>query len=209
LGATAVYDARFLALNNNDAVSTWTDRSASANNATQTGSERPVFKTDQINGQPGVAFTSAGQSWLALTSAIAVANGSETLLAQKRTSPGGVIALSTEVADNAGVIIAHMFTTNFDCYGASGVGCTSQNHNITDPVIWLASPNNRIQLNGVAQSVSSASGVGYNATRIGRRLSQYSNGQIGLIAYFGSGLTAASRKRAQHHAAFSYKIACS
>ena len=206
LGASAVFDARFLALNNDDAVSTWTDRSSSANNATQTGSERPVFKTNQINGQPGVAFTSAGQSSLILTSAIAVANASETLLVQKKTS-NNLIALSTDVGGQ-GAIITDYSTSQFLVLGADGSGGYA-NSSTTNPALWMVSPNNLILLDGVSQGFNPFSGSGSNATRIGRRSTEYSSGQIGLIAYFGSGLTAASRKRAQHHAAFSYKIACS
>lgn len=43
-------------LNNNDPVSTWADLSPSSNNATQSGSARPTYKTASMNGFPVVSF---------------------------------------------------------------------------------------------------------------------------------------------------------
>lgn len=208
MGASAVYDARFLALADSDAVSSWTDRSASGNNATQTGSERPTFKANEFNGQPGIQFTSAGQSSLVLTNSINVANTSETLLVSKKTALSSIIALSTDTSVSDGAIVTDFFYNQFYIIGTSGAGVFA-NTSSASPAVWMASPDNRILLNGVAQSVSGVNVSGANATRIGRRVSQYSNGHLGLVAYFGSALTAASRKRAQHAAAYSFKIACS
>jgi hypothetical protein len=53
-----------------DPVGTWPDSSVHANHATQTGSSRPIFKTNIVNGKPVVRFTSAGTSGLNLTSPI-------------------------------------------------------------------------------------------------------------------------------------------
>lgn len=209
MGASAVYDARFLALADNDPVSSWTDRSASANNATQTGSERPTFKTNQFNGQPGVQFTSAGSSWLSLSSEIAVAFTSETIVVDNRATNQSSIAFGVGVANNAAaVIIGSLFTNFYYVYGANGQGCDTSSIP-TGSNIWCVSPNSRILANGTALSVTARSGTGFNANRIGRRSGQYSNSTFGCIAYFGSALSAAARKRAQHAAAYSFKIACS
>jgi len=44
-------------LNNNDPVTTWTDLSGNGNNATQaTGSQKPTYKTSELNGRPVVLF---------------------------------------------------------------------------------------------------------------------------------------------------------
>lgn len=43
-----------LALNDGDAVSTWTDESGNGNNATGSGSTRPLYKTNIVNGRPVV-----------------------------------------------------------------------------------------------------------------------------------------------------------
>ncbi len=47
-----------LSLNNNDAVTTWTDSSTNGRNATQTGDAtlKPTYKTNQINSKPALYF---------------------------------------------------------------------------------------------------------------------------------------------------------
>lgn len=53
------FKADSLALANDAPVSTWADSSGLANDATQAGANRPVFKTAVQNSLPGVLFTSA------------------------------------------------------------------------------------------------------------------------------------------------------
>jgi hypothetical protein len=57
-GAALVLDARYITgLNNNDAVTTWSDRSGNAYDPTQSSSTlKPLYKTGQINGNPVVTF---------------------------------------------------------------------------------------------------------------------------------------------------------
>src|SRR5439155_17313853 len=45
-----------LALNNNDPVSTWTDSSGNGNSPTSSGTKRPTYKTNVLNGKPVVRF---------------------------------------------------------------------------------------------------------------------------------------------------------
>jgi hypothetical protein len=45
-----------LALSDGAVVATWTDNSGTANNATQTGTAQPVYKTNIVNGKPVVRF---------------------------------------------------------------------------------------------------------------------------------------------------------
>jgi len=51
-------------LNDGDPVTTWLDSSGNGHNATQTGTARPIFKKNIINGKPAVRFTAAGLSRL-------------------------------------------------------------------------------------------------------------------------------------------------
>ena len=51
-------------------VSTWPDSSVNGNNATQTGSARPIFKTNVVNGKPVVRFTVAASSSMNLTTPV-------------------------------------------------------------------------------------------------------------------------------------------
>lgn len=54
-----------LSLNDNDAVSSWTDSSGNARHATQaTVDDKPVFKTNIVNGKPVVRWTIASEQFL-------------------------------------------------------------------------------------------------------------------------------------------------
>lgn len=45
-----------LSLSNDDPVTTWSDSSGSGNDATSSGSSRPLFKTNVFNGKPALSF---------------------------------------------------------------------------------------------------------------------------------------------------------
>jgi hypothetical protein len=51
-------------------VSAWLDSSGNGNHGSQSGSARPIFKTNILNGKPIVRFTTAGLSGLNLTTPI-------------------------------------------------------------------------------------------------------------------------------------------
>lgn len=58
LGMACAFDSRFISgLSNNDPVTTWTDRTSNARNATQaTSTKKPTYKTGELNGNPGLSF---------------------------------------------------------------------------------------------------------------------------------------------------------
>ncbi len=58
-------------LNDTDPVSTWPDSSGVFAAATQTGSNRPVYKTNQLNGRPVVSFTSSSSQYMSCGNTIA------------------------------------------------------------------------------------------------------------------------------------------
>ena len=68
--ATATATSTPASLNDGDPVSTWVDSSGNGHSATQTGTARPTFKTNILNGKPVVRFTSAGLSGLNLVTPI-------------------------------------------------------------------------------------------------------------------------------------------
>jgi hypothetical protein len=56
-GASLVLDSRYITgLSDGDAISTWSDRSGNANDATSTGTVRPTYKAAIQGGQPVVRF---------------------------------------------------------------------------------------------------------------------------------------------------------
>lgn len=66
-----------LALAADAPVSTWADASGNANDATQVGSARPVFKTNVQNARPGVLFTAASSQFMAANGLAAVKSGTD------------------------------------------------------------------------------------------------------------------------------------
>lgn len=63
-------------LNNGDPVSTWTDSSGNSRHATQTGTARPTYQTNQINGNPWVLFSNASSQFLEFGTDSLAAKGS-------------------------------------------------------------------------------------------------------------------------------------
>lgn len=209
-GFTAVFDARFLDLTNNSSVSTWLDRSGSDNNATNSGSARPVFKTNQINGQPSVEFTTSGASKLLLTSSISVSATSESLIVSKK-SGNYMIGLCNSSFFSRGYNFldyndGNVYATN----STNGAGGYCAN-NGTTASIWYIGLNQIAYLNGAALSVTALGAVGssFSANNMGSRSTEYSDGVLGLVCYCPTALTNALRKRLQQSAAFAFKIACS
>lgn len=83
-----------VALVNDDAVDIWTDSSGNGHTATQSGSSRPTFKTNIVNGRPIVRFTTAGTSGLNFSTAISSASPFTLFAVYKFTNPNdGVVTL--------------------------------------------------------------------------------------------------------------------
>lgn len=67
-----------LALADGDPVSAWPDQSGGGRDASASGSQRPVYHTNQINGLPAVGFDSVNQ-WLGLAAGGVVLDGAFTV----------------------------------------------------------------------------------------------------------------------------------
>lgn len=61
-------DANQLALNDGDAISTFTDSSGNGRDFTSSGGNRPTFKTNIINGKPAARFTAASSHFMSCAS---------------------------------------------------------------------------------------------------------------------------------------------
>ena len=84
-------------LNDGDPVSMWPDFSGLGHNATQTGTARPTFKTNIINGKPVVRFTSAGLQGLNLAALISGASPWTIFAVTKQaTSSSQIVSLANE-----------------------------------------------------------------------------------------------------------------
>lgn len=210
MGSTASYDARFInSLSDGDSVSSWLDLTSSNNVASNVGSNRPIFKTSQFGGQPAIQFNSSSSQKLNLTTSVAINSTSESLLVTKKTG-NFLIGLS----NNSGLVRGYNFFDYSDnivyiTSSSLGEGCYFSNNGSLNS-IWLLGPNSVFRLNGISKSSTSLGGFSReNATVIGARDNEFSDGLISLISYFPSPLTPSIRLRLEKSSAFAFKIACS
>jgi hypothetical protein len=220
-GALFALDARFLTgLNNNDAVSTWTNRTGS-NNVTASSTERPLFKTNSVNNNPALEFDGVND----------------------RLVSGNV----TFFADFICVAVVRL--NRSPNYSSLDIVACKSDHTLVDPnrpgfIAYLTnsfstSTNNVVRIearsgsttfaqsivNGLSVSATGAIVVGTAAImsgnfsnintgsasplEIGAELRNSRFGQIDLASLaYASGSTASLRRRLEHAAAYSFKISC-
>jgi len=220
-GADLVLDSRFIDQADNTEVSSWTDRSANAHTIQQTTqANRPTFQTAELNGNPVVRFDGSNDF---LTGGDILDIGTNSLMmisTAKRSSGSGTIAAKSIAAGFAGRygFYGESNTTYVLYQGGStvfqGVSDTS-----TSPTIFgievQRSTAARLRFNGTQQASGSITGNDASSFdgafdfRVGAYTSTLSfwNGDIAqLVLVFR--FDASLRKRLEHAAAYSFKIAC-
>jgi len=234
-GAVLALDSRFISgLNDGDAVATWEDRTNNNNDATQGNSaRRPIYKTAQQGGQPIVRFSKASTQYLLTGNGPfgIVTNGFGIALFSKNSASNFGTAFNHGNFSNfAGSTYEFVFTENnrkIQSLAASGSGGsvaldpTAQAQNtmaIASSKVAASGPIN-LKVNGISVATgSNLSGNLNNTTTpigIGARgsgtqgTSDCLDGDIACIVYSGQDVNETLRKRLEHAAAFSFKIACS
>ena len=230
-GADLVLDARYINQANNTAVSTWADQSGNGYDASQaTGAYQPTFLTAQQGGNPVVRF-SGGQG---LEATIGNRNVYSFSLLHIKTSGSGEIRFAgvnvtaTKVStlfglltlgDSLGQNVGN--TNNFLGLVKEGVAWGTQTGNYANDV-WthaLATHDSsvmRLYVNGGTSTIASNSQSPSSGTRI-TLAAVFSTGDapggadmdIASVRNFASVISEPLRKRCDHAAAFSFKIACS
>jgi hypothetical protein len=95
-------------LNDGDPVTTWPDSSVNGNNAAQTGSARPIFKTAILNGKPVVRFVSSPLQGFNLASAISSASPWTVLAVMKAASSAvKLVTLASSAASSPAPLLLH------------------------------------------------------------------------------------------------------
>lgn len=228
-GAEQSYDARFESLAESDAVSAWTNRvSPSVGNATQSVEIRkPTFSLRGINGSSAINFS--GSQFLNMPAA--TASDIEVYIlgshANKPWTNNYSNDLQAYIDQNHSTTVGFVAQTRPDIgSNLTGVAFNPPNTSIylpaTDATINLFSlsktqnGNLNAWLNGGGKSTvvttqtwvavaNQIIGAWYNGGNVAR----YLNGKIGMVALFKKVNTDSVRKRLEHAAAFSFKIACS
>jgi hypothetical protein len=213
-GAVAAYDARFISgLSDGDNVSTWASRTGT-NDATQsTVGNQPNYETNEIGGQPVVNFTPANSDQLVINITIP---SSATIVSVHRRSSQNIHTInfghtSSQAygfwwfSDN--VIYTQWNSSTFQTWSPA----QTKTGSIVISVAKDGTTTSQVYLNGstfrAAITPSASSGT---FTRLGRADvgSNYNNGAIGSACLIDAFVSDGLRRRLEHAAAFSFKIAC-
>jgi hypothetical protein len=233
VAATVAYDARYIDLADDTGVETWADRSGNGRDLSQASSgKRPKFKAAVQGGCGAVRFDGSDD---ALASAsYSVSNTTTGLLVYQSTqNSGGMIferstnfnnvaftylcsvennttnAWSNRSGNAQGVTNGYL-AGNFTTRSTSWAIAQFNYFNTTDSLTFIQ--------NGTALSRTLIGGAPVNSTGtanqalfVGARnqASAYYNGDIGLLYTINADVGDTMRKRLNHHAAYSFKIACS
>jgi hypothetical protein len=214
-GATFVLDSRFINQSDGTEISQWDDRSGQSNHAAQaTPAQRPTFKT-AIQGGNGVARFDGSNDRLTTTTNVSLNEPYTQIFIGKKT--GFRLFSLSDTPNNRTYALIDTGDNNVywgcrDTNRAAGVATSVGS--FADFSIWVAEMSsstgtawrNGSSLSPVTQFAPFASSG--NANTIGLRNSLFSNGDKALIVIFNKTLPSATRKRLEHAAAFSFKIAC-
>lgn len=229
-GAMIALDSRFITgLSDNDLVSIWSDRSRNANNVSQSVDDnKPKYKTSQLNGNSVVRFD--GNNDRLLRSDSGFPTGNLTIITVQKLSQslpngrGGVIFMYGQ--SNFGRMISFYYETNaapgidaftFGQYGngvwVSNVGtinaisCGYRNN--SDYYMQINGARTQQKTMTTATTVYGVNGFSIGSTNASQNYASTLNGDICVVEIFNSNIASALRRRLEHAAALSFKIACS
>jgi hypothetical protein len=191
-------------LNDGDSVSSWLDSSGNGHEATQTGTARPIFKKNILNGNPVVRFTSAGLSKLNLAIPISGADPWTVLVVMKAVNTSSeLVSLAADSSSQypTGPIehingVTYLFSRSF--YWADSGGLAGAFHVITGRVVnsttgdILADGTSVGIAQGGVSSTANFANIGYRAND-----NLYSDGDIAEIVFCNVALSATDRQNAE------------
>jgi hypothetical protein len=226
-GATLVLDARFLTASNDDAIGTWTSRTG-INDATQaTAASKPTYKVNMSGGQPALYFD--GNDLMGFASSIisGTPDGFATFIYKVNADPAtDNLTSGAPLGDFGSAILANhwpwMDGNIYDDFGTTSRK-TAGNPTPSLASFRLISQHSAandfvINIDGVQFYSTATNTVGWSGTqKIGGTIAGTTGGlptifllgHIGLVIFAPLRPAASLRKRIEHSAAFSFKLACS
>jgi hypothetical protein len=210
VGASLVLDSRYINQSDNTAVSSWADRSGNANNADQAiAANQPSFQTAEQGGN-GIVYFDGSNDQLTLTSNIASIN-TALFVANERTAPSiidyliggnGVGFLLSYPAASEGIGYWDGSVARATTYSSGNIRSTYGICYVNVSKIFLNSKEVTYTQTNTPSAIT--------ISTIGNRtdFNLFAPANVGSINLFTSALPDSSRKRCEHAAAFSFKIAC-
>jgi hypothetical protein len=193
-------------LSDGDPISTWEDFSTSNNDATQSGSNRPTYQTNEIDGKPVVRFDGS-DDYFDLTSSITSINSTVFFVYKKNGTFGTQFVTLTSSAtaneytwldfsDGNAYIVPGSPNANywFAPGNKSSYTLISQTADATSTLVWI---------NGVSESLSTG-GIGtssFGFDELGRRQTggNYANGDLVEVIYYDHVLTTTGRTTVENY----------
>jgi hypothetical protein len=198
-------------LSDGNAVSTWSDASGNGNDATQSSTARPIYKTNILNGRPSVRFDGTNDEML-LTSSLP--SGTSTIFCVMRKRTTGVLlgALSNNSIRSAGLLSYRNAT--FYCFGGSGNSniyyFNGGNAEATTASVWCQVDNGSgITLfeNGSSISLTNFTfGAFGSYTVVGGYFGEFGDGDIMEIIYYDTALGTTDRQSVEDYLATKYGL---
>lgn len=153
-------DADRLSLSNNDLVTSWSDLSGNGNNAAAAGANRPIFKTNQINGKSAVDFDGVNDYLQTNSHITTSAISSYTVHTARTTAISGVISVEKHFLYSSGNSLANAYDSPREYYATS--------YNLNDPTIFQFHTGSAVTGTNLTTILSNSLG---NKNRSGNRTS--------------------------------------
>lgn len=229
VSASLGFDSRYITgLSNGSAVSTWSDRSGNANDATQaTSGNQPSYATNVLGGCPGVRFNGS-TNYLESGSFISLSALTEIACVdvETNTSPriifyqGNFISYSplyNWIGMGAFGSPRKWNIGNYDDGNEGSVGSTSSPIVGGQQISGIVndSGTNRVYFNGLEENTSTSQPINLSSSsrptlgRPGLGNVDYFSGSILSLLLTNYAMGSSLLKRIQHSNGFSFKIACS
>lgn len=197
-----------------DPISTWPDKSGNGNDATQSGSNRPTFKTADLNGKPVVDFVYGSAQYFVLTNPIPVTTDLTFFFVYKKTASSTLTPIAGATTDANGYPSLYEWSDNYGYFGFNGNNVsyaltnlngvygyiTLQSESGLDSV-WRNGVNITVNTFAVATSTVSLQHIG----RVGSG-GQYSLGQIAEIIVYDRKITTVERQQVESYIATKYAL---
>jgi hypothetical protein len=221
VAATAAFDSRYISgLSDGNAVSTWSDISGNATDATQsTANSQPIYKTETLGGSPSVRFDGSDDHLLhSITNATTCSIVVVLSRLSSQSSYRGLCAFGDSNSSGTVMLLRMNSPTEWGTY--TGVNAISNTTIATSSPTIMTTIDNAASggsffLKGVADGTWTSNSVGQLQKHIGGlylpglSAFQGSNVDMGAVYLMSVAMTDSVRKRIERGLGYSFKIACS